>query len=156
MKVLEFHIYQVFEYVWTTMVGMTLQRRSFEFFAGLDSYFIVTHIGINGAWQGEVALACDADLAQYIAAQFFSISPAVVTDEDVREAMYELGNTIAGHLKRVLPEPTVLQVPVVGQGDQLKVQVRISEHHRIPRVFADCNGWPLLLALHQRQGYPVV
>lgn len=148
--VLEDQIFQVVEDVWETSVGNTLQRRSPNEIVDTDVYFIIAYITIQGAWEGEIALICDEDLAHHVTAVLFEMDPDEVTDDDIKETISELNNIIGGNLKYLLPEPTDMRLPVVGQEGELRVRISFPEQCCMKRILADCDDRLLLMVLSKR------
>lgn len=147
MNALEQQIYEVLDDVWSSMLGLGMQPRAVDASYQTDTLFTTAYVGVQGAWRGEVLLACDAELARYVAAQFYEIKPALVTDAEIRETLYELGGIVAGNLKRLLPEPSSLSVPLVGYGGNLRVRLRLPNQPAATRVLADYYGRPLVVVL---------
>lgn len=147
MKSIEDQIFEIVEHVWDAFVGMPLTRRSSQDIHGAEGYYLVASLHIEGAWEGEVALVCSEELAYQVAAHLFEIARDEVTADDIREALGELSNIIGGNLKRLLPEPSHLHLPVVGYNQRLRVRVDVPEHAHLPRVLADCMENLLLVVL---------
>jgi CheY-specific phosphatase CheX len=61
-----------------------------------------------------------------------SIGPPATIDDDVRDALGELANMLAGNLKSVLPGGAVLSMPSVIEGSDYSLQ--ICGHLSIERV----------------------
>ncbi len=56
MKAIEDQIFQIVENVWTSFVGLPLERRSIQDLSDVEDGFLVASVTIGGAWNGEIAL----------------------------------------------------------------------------------------------------
>ena len=147
MKAIEDQIFQIVENVWTSFVGLPLERRSIQDLSDVEDYFLVASVTIGGAWNGEIALVCSEDLARRVAAHLFEIEHEGVTCEEIKESLGEIINIIGGNLKWLLPMPSHLSPPVVGYDQDLRVNITIPEHPFVPMVLANCDNWLLLVML---------
>ncbi len=136
---MEDSIFQIIEEVWTSFVGIKLERRPEQELSSLKGYFLVASIEIDGAWKGEVVLFCSEPLAHRITAHLFEIEPAEVTMEDVHETLGEINNIISGNLKRLLPEPCFLSIPVVGYKKNALKNVKTIANYNATKVLAVCE-----------------
>lgn len=68
-------------------------------------------VGVTGAWQGQIDVACSAELAHLAAAELFDVAVDAVSDADVRDVVGELANVVGGNVKSALPGPSVLSLP---------------------------------------------
>jgi len=76
---------------------------------------VISIVGIGGAWTGTGRIWCSSAFACKLA-EAFLMTPYDRVDEDVLDAMAELGNMIIGNVKNVLEErlgPLGLSVPTV-------------------------------------------
>jgi chemotaxis protein CheX len=85
-----------------------------------------------GAWHGAVLLECTRRQARRFAHLLMSIEPPETVDDDVRDALGELANMLAGNLKSVLPPGVVLSMPSVIEGSDYSLQ--ICGKHVVERV----------------------
>ena len=147
----EDRIFHIVEDVWTSFVGIKLERRSEQELSGVKGYFLVASIEIEGAWKGEVALFCSESLAHRVAAHLFEMDPAEVTDEEVRETLGEINNIISGNLKRLLPEPCHLSAPVVGYEKNAKGNAKTIVDSKAIKVLAVCERQFIVVMLADRR-----
>lgn len=73
--------------------------------------FVSACVNISGAWNGSVAMRCDAALATKAAAVMFGLGDAEPSAVDVQDALCELTNMVGGNVKALLPEPSHLSLP---------------------------------------------
>ncbi len=73
-------------------------------------------VHISGTWTGSVVVSCSDDLASRTAASMLEAEPSGLTGEDISDAMGEVANMIGGGVKSMMPEPSVLSLPVVAFG----------------------------------------
>ncbi len=71
-------------------------------------------VPIEGAWTGAVVVTCASALAERIAESMLhttELDPA-----DVRDALGEITNMVAGNVKSLLPQPSRISLPLVIPG----------------------------------------
>jgi chemotaxis protein CheX len=73
-------------------------------------------VTISGPWNGAVVVTCaPATAAALTECVLMTRPPTVVDDEDVADALGELANVLGGNIKSVLPGPSALGLPQIGQ-----------------------------------------
>ncbi len=77
---------------------------------------VVSAVYFVGGWKGAVLLECAPLPAFTFTAKMISIPEPSWVDDDVRDAIGELTNIIAGNLKTALPEGAELSMPSVVEG----------------------------------------
>ena len=82
-----------------------------------DGY--VATVGITGAWTGRVVLELAPGTAERIAR--IMLATDRVSTADVSDALGELVNIIGGNLKGLVPQPSVLGLPLVLEADAAPV-----------------------------------
>lgn len=73
-------------------------------------------VHISGTWTGSVVVSCSDDVATGTAASMLEADPAGLTGEDISDALGEVANMIGGGVKAMMPEPSMLSLPVVTFG----------------------------------------
>jgi len=84
---------------------------------------ITAAVHFVGQWRGATLVECDAPQACQFAARFMGIALPAMIDDDVRDAMGELANMVAGNLKSVLPHGVDLSMPSVVEGSDYSLRV---------------------------------
>lgn len=84
--------------------------------------FVTGFVMIEGAFDGAVLLRCPPQLAAALTDLMFETAGAP-TPDDVRDAIGEVTNMLAGNVKSVLPHPSHIGLPVVALGHDYDVQV---------------------------------
>ena len=80
-------------------------------------------------------------MSREIAGRMFSIAPEEVKEDDIRDALSELANIIAGNVKALLPAPSHLSLPTyLGGRDVPDIDCEGSA--------ADAGGATLAVAVH--------
>lgn len=74
---------------------------------------VTAGIHVSGAWNGSVMLSCSTAYAYAVAAAMLDVAADEVTDADVSDAIGEVANMIGGSVKALMPEPSVLSLPMV-------------------------------------------
>lgn len=88
-----------------------------------DQEVINVAVHYAGAWKGALLLECTYDQACWFAARLMSIEPPEEVNEDVRDAVGELANMIAGNLKPLLPPGVCLSMPTLVEGADYALRV---------------------------------
>lgn len=78
--------------------------------------FLAATVTISGGWRGRVTLCCSAALARWAAAAMFQSPLAAAGDRELRDAVGELANILAGNVKGLLPASTTLSLPEIACG----------------------------------------
>ena len=77
-------------------------------------------VEIVGPWTGSVVLTCGRETALALTrALLREHAPEVLEEEDVDDALGELANVVGGNVKAVLPGPSVLGLPEVGDAPEV-------------------------------------
>ena len=130
------------ETIWGTLFTSTLERATVP---GPEVHREVTGlVHIDGAWQGALMLRCSTALAAMVTAAMFE-SVGEPPEEDVRDAVGELTNMMAGNVKALLPEPCAISLPSVALGADYAVRVMGAEP--VAEVAFACGGEPLSVTL---------
>ncbi len=93
-------------------------------------------VPIEGAWTGAVVVTCSTGLAERIAEAMLGVSG--ISPADVRDALGEVVNVVAGNAKTLLPQPSRMSLPVVTQGTEYSagaVPVPV-----VARLAFECEG----------------
>lgn len=78
-----------------------------------DPTSVAAIVHISGTWTGSVVVSCSDDLAGSTAAAMLDADATGLTGEDISDALGEVANMIGGGVKAMMPEPSVLSLPVV-------------------------------------------
>jgi chemotaxis protein CheX len=103
-------------------------------------------VQIVGRSRGAVMLRCPMSLACTLAEQMFRAGSAPSLD-DVRDALGELTNVIAGNVKALLPGPSQLSLPAVAVGSDYDLEV--VDAGDVTTVSFTCDGQPLMVILFE-------
>jgi CheY-specific phosphatase CheX len=76
-----------------------------------------------GDWKGAVLLQCPPALCYRLTSQMLSTPLPTEVDDDVRDAMGELCNMVAGNLKSVMLHRAELSLPSIVEGDHYTLRV---------------------------------
>jgi CheY-specific phosphatase CheX len=74
---------------------------------------LLAWVNFGGEWKGALVLGATLPLAFAFTARLMAIPLPAVVDDDVRDSIAELANTIAGNFKALLPSGCSMSVPVV-------------------------------------------
>jgi chemotaxis protein CheX len=73
-------------------------------------------VHVSGTWTGSVVVSCSSDVADSTAAAMLDVPVEDLTGPDVSDALGEVANMIGGSVKAMMPEPSMLSLPVVTFG----------------------------------------
>jgi chemotaxis protein CheX len=115
------NIAQVVDMVFTTMLGLNVEPYPMPWVRPPD--MVGSAVYFAGKWRGAVVLECTRRQACTFAQRLMSIGTPEAIDEDVRDALGELANMLAGNLKSVLPHGVVLSMPSVIEGSDYSLRI---------------------------------
>ena len=145
MTVVDNDLDQIARTIWGTLFEFPLEAGHAE---RLDQDATVTSVvHIDGAWQGAVVLRCPMALAAAVTGAMFKADVAPEAD-DIRDALGELANMVAGNVKALLPEPCGISLPAVAFG--LDYQLQVVGTVPIARAVFSSGGHPLVVTLLER------
>jgi chemotaxis protein CheX len=76
-------------------------------------------VEIVGPWTGTVVLTCSRATAEELSRCLLGEhAPPVLDEEDIQDGLGELANVVGGNVKGVLPGPSVLGLPEVGNAPE--------------------------------------
>jgi hypothetical protein len=76
---------------------------------------VTASLRIAGAWGGSAQVRRPSAIALRVAAEVLAMEPQALSGGEVRDALGEDTNVIAGSLKHVLPAPCSLSLPAVNE-----------------------------------------
>lgn len=120
MPELDAELDQTVEMIWCTMFPSSLALTPGTPTNPADC--VTGFVMIEGAFDGVVLLRCPARLAATLTDAMFDTSGDPSAD-DVRDAVGEITNMLAGNIKTVLPHPSHIGLPVVALGRDYHVRV---------------------------------
>lgn len=112
---------RVVEDVFRTMLGEEVEPVQ-AIWPPEDDLINVT-IHYAGAWKGALLLECTPEQACLFTGRLLGIEPPVSINDDVRDAVGELANMIAGNLKPVLPPGVALSMPTLIEGTDYALRI---------------------------------
>lgn len=133
--------------IWATLFELPLRVEG-ESRLGSES-LMTACVQVVGAWTGAVILQSPMTLARTLADQMFQSDRPLTLDE-VRDALGELANMIAGNVKALFPGPSRISLPTVAAGNDY--QFDVVDGSAVSTVFFSCDGEPLRVTLFQGPG----
>ena len=107
--------------IFRTMLGIDLTPTEAEW--PPEAGLITVAVYYAGVWQGALLMECTRQQAFQFTARLMAIEPPSSVNADVRDAMGELANMIAGNLKPVLPHGVCLSMPSVVEGSDYSLWI---------------------------------
>ena len=145
MKLLEQEVLEITETTWQALLGLDIQACILPETIDLDDGFWTGKVEISGAWNGFVLLHGSRQLTHSAASGIFASDDSELTAQDRMDAMYELTNVIAEHIKSLLPEPCQLSLPQVMQTTPEGLNMAHAE--RVSELVFDSPDQPLFVSL---------
>jgi CheY-specific phosphatase CheX len=130
--------------IWASLFELPLRVEG-ESRLGSDS-LVTACVQVVGAWTGAVILQSPMSLARALAEQMFQSDRPLTLDE-VRDALGELANMIAGNVKALFPGPSRISLPAVAAGSDYRFDV--VDGSALTTVSFSYNGQPLRVTLFQ-------
>jgi chemotaxis protein CheX len=147
MTEIEAEIDDITRTIWGTLFDLPLNRARPS---PLGAQTVLTGcVQIVGRWRGAVMLRCPMSLACTLAEQMFRSGSAPAVD-DVRDALGELTNVIAGNVKALFPGTAQLSLPAVAVGSDYDLGV--VDAGAVTTVAFTCDGQPLIVTLFEGAG----
>jgi len=107
--------------VFHTMLDLDVEPQGDGDVATAGSVTAAVHFA--GEWRGVVLLQVSPELACVLCARLLRAETAPPFDDNVRDAMGELANMVAGNLKSVLPFRVALSMPTVVEGSNYALRI---------------------------------
>jgi chemotaxis protein CheX len=144
MQFLEKEIQQYTQLVCSTLLGFEVHPSHIPYEA---TNTITGSVQITGEWNGALMLSLPTSLVDTLTETLFSLEPGTASIEDKKDAVGELINMIGGNVKALLPEPSVLSVPILAlEGNNLYFpSTKMVTHCQF-----ECQGKPFTLTLYER------
>jgi chemotaxis protein CheX len=112
---------QIIADVFQTMLGLTVERATGDWDSRTPP--VTGAVYYAGAWNGALLVECTQEQSFQFTARLMSIEPPTSVNDDVRDALGELANMIAGNLKAVLPFGVAISMPSVVEGNDYSLRV---------------------------------
>lgn len=136
------------ESVWSTTLNLPVQRTEFYRKPFKSQELCSSRNFIAGDWIGSVRIQCPVPLARKVAAAMFGLAPDDTTVVEIRDALGEITNIIAGHVKALAPEPCCLSTPTDTRGrDNIQSSDLLTI---VGRQAFDCEGDVFEVAVFER------
>lgn len=108
---------------------------------------VLANVAICGDWDGVLLLSCNRSTACFLAGEMFGSDASLRVDDDVKDALGEIANMIAGDLKERLPGQSVLHLPCVIEGSDYAVTIKGG--HTILSLLFSTGEHQMLLSVVQ-------
>lgn len=108
-------------------------------------------VPFDGAWEGALVLRCPSSLAAALTAKMFA-SDREPSQDDIRDALGELTNMLAGNVRALLPQPCRIGLPIVAFGNDY--DVRIVGARPETSVGFRCRDLPVCVSLLHKLDSP--
>lgn len=107
--------------VFRTMLDLEVESQGDGDIATAGSVTAAVHFA--GEWRGAVLLQLSPELACSLCARLIRAGSTPQFDDNVRDAVGELANMVAGNLKSVLPFRVALSMPTVVEGSNYALHI---------------------------------
>lgn len=137
---------EVVESVWLSTIGLTITP-TMNMSPPEEEFgkFLFGQAQITGAYSGVVTITCPQPLARQAMSIMCDVDQDSLTDSEVRDALGEVTNMISGNVKSLLPGPSSLTLPTVGDG--FNDGLSVAGAKLVQRVAFDCLGELLVVTV---------
>jgi chemotaxis protein CheX len=97
-------------------------------------------LNLSGAFNAELYLLISPGLLRVARGKMFAGAAFALSDEHSEDVLKELVNMTGGNLKNVVPEPTVISLPVVERAEAGKI-AGILQQAQIKMQYGNAQGW---------------
>lgn len=137
---------EVVESVWLSTVGLSISPTVNESPPAAEfDRFLFGQAQISGAYTGVVTITCPRPLARQAMSIMCDVDQDSLTESEIRDALGEVTNMISGNVKSLLPGPSSLSLPIVG--DNFNDGLSVEGSKLVKRVAFDCLGDLLVVTL---------
>jgi CheY-specific phosphatase CheX len=136
------------EMIWLSTLGLAVERIAELPPEMSQQRTLMGCVHINGEWQGAAVLHCPVPLAQLVAKIMFSLGDQIPSREDTQDALGEITNMTGGNIKALLPEPNVLSLPAVVEGEDYTL--RVPGTCVVSRLIFQCREAAFVVSLLQK------
>ena len=112
---------QIVDDVFGAMLNMKVEPATAAWSADLDLVTAIVHF--TGTWKGAILLECTPEQAFHMTSRFMPVPRPTFMNADVRDALGELANMLAGNLKSVLTPGESLSMPSVVAGTDYTLSI---------------------------------
>jgi len=107
---------------------------------------IIGIIHLSGGWDGFVLTGFEPSLAEAVAAHIMAAPDNPLSEDEVRDAVGEIANILAGNLKFLIPTWTQMSIPAVVEGTvSRKMERKVSAIRRLYFTTVHGRFWPTLV-----------
>lgn len=136
--------------IFSSMAGMQLTPSETIVGPDREAGYIVSAVQIVGVWQGAVRLDTDIGLAREACAKLLGVSPADLSQDDIRDAAGELANITGGSVKALLAPTCSLSLPTVVIGKNYEFSL---PQGRVIQESSFCHeSGNILVSIIEKQG----
>jgi chemotaxis protein CheX len=150
MKVSNDDISNFTKNIWSSFLGLDVIPAEHTTLKPTDRPYVSGCVTFAGQWNGAVTIDCCMELAREAAGKMFEMEPGSVSSDEVRDALGELVNMLAGNVKTVLPDSCNISLPSVTQGTDY--QISISGGEVVCRLGFKCENKAMLVTLLECNG----
>lgn len=147
MQLHDDEVVRIVEATWVGFLGLSLDRISEP--RPQNDTSVTGVVQIAGGWEGTVLLVCTGELARKAAAAMLAMEPGELGAEELRDALGEMVNMVAGNIKALVPGATHLSLPTVVEGRDYELTVPGSTI--LNRLSFLCEGHNMQLRVLQRE-----
>lgn len=122
MQVTDNTVNQVVAEVFSTMLGIEVVP-AVSCSASPSATSLAACIHLTGACTGSIIVEVPDSFARKAASAMFGSDPSTLSESDVKDALGEVANMVAGALRLALPTPNQISLPSVSEGRSQSLRV---------------------------------
>lgn len=146
MQFLEKEIQEYTQLVCSTLLGFEVQVLPGSFEAS-PTDTVTGSVQVTGKWNGAIMLSLPSTLVDTLTEVLFSLEPGKASIEDKKDAVGELINMIGGNIKALLPQPSVLSVPLLAMAGH---SLYFPSTKMVTHCQFESQGNPFALSLYEQ------
>jgi chemotaxis protein CheX len=122
MQVTDNTVNQVVSEVFSTMLGIEASPIPSSALAH-EGTWIASCIHVTGSCAGSIVVQVPEPFGRRAAAAMFAAEPSALSNGEIKDALGEVANMVAGALRLALPMPNAISLPSVAEGRDLSMRV---------------------------------
>jgi CheY-specific phosphatase CheX len=123
--------------VYETMMGLSLEPRDVPWSSIPDR--VSATVQFSGRMNGALVLEMEPVLARKFAGCLLGMQPSPIVDDQVRDAIGEITNVIAGNLNGSIGQGSTLSMPYVVDGSNFRIRICCNTEI-VRQAFADATS----------------
>jgi len=140
---------EIVQSIWSSMLGIEAELDATAVVPNGPERHVTACVHFTGGWEGSVVLECPETLGLEAASLMFAMEPSETGLSEMKDALGELANMVAGNVKPLLPNPCQISMPTVVDG--VEYEVSLPGARQIQRIGLRSQGKAFAAAVYDKQ-----